>query len=178
MLFHISVPFSLQSDDTWPPYKKQNEIEVWSLFLIKWDLFGKTSTCCFLCGVSYLWDVTVSLKKFQKPLFFNQSSKSNLMFAEFQWIRMSTCWVIVNLIAHRSTCMPYDVTILIVVVVCSESIVSVVFWFFKRWYLWNQIRYQENAHGVHSCFSCTFIRETINFHFISTLISLVKRWAI
>ena len=28
VLFNISVPFSLQSDDTAPPYKKQNEIEV------------------------------------------------------------------------------------------------------------------------------------------------------
>ena len=41
---------------------------------------------------------------------------------------------IVNLIIHRSTCKPHDVTILtvvvVVVVVCSESILSVVFQFF------------------------------------------------
>ena len=29
------------------------------MFLIKRDLFGKTSTCCFLYGVSYMSDVTV-----------------------------------------------------------------------------------------------------------------------
>ena len=39
----------------------------------------------------------------------------------------------------------------------------------KRWYLWNHIRYQETVNGVHSRFSCTFIRENKNFHFISTL---------
>ena len=39
--------------------------------------------------------------------------------------------------------------------------------------LWNQIRYQETVNDVHSCFSCTFIRENKNFHFISTLNAVV-----
>ena len=37
---------------------------------------------------------------------------------------MSTCWVIVNLVTQRSTCKLYDVTILTVVFVCSEPILS------------------------------------------------------
>ena len=106
-----------------------------------------------------------------RPKFYQDGSyfPSNHLLAEFQWIQMSTCWVTANLVTHRSTCKPYDVTILIVVVVCSESVLSVVFRFFKCWYLWNQIRYQETVNGVHSCFSCTFIRENKNFHFVSTL---------
>ena len=47
---------------------------------------------------------------------------SNLLFAEFKWIWMSIYWVIVNLITHRSTCKPHYITILTVIVVCSESI--------------------------------------------------------
>ena len=82
---------------------------------------------------------------------------------------MSTCWVIVNLFTHRSTCKPYDVTFFTVAVVCSEPILSVVFRFFKRGYLWNQIRYQETVNGVRSCFSRTFIQENKNFHFTSSL---------
>ena len=106
-----------------------------------------------------------------RPKFHQDRSyfSSNFLFAEFQWIRMSTCWIIVNLITHWSTCKPYDVTILTVVVVCSEPILSVVFQFFKRWYLWNQIGYQETVSSVHSCFLCTFRRKNRNFHFISTL---------
>ena len=106
-----------------------------------------------------------------RPKFYQERSyfPGNLLFSEFQWILMSTCWVIVNLVTHRSTCKPCDITILIIIVVCSEPILIVVFRFFKCWYLWNQIRYQETVDGVHSCFSCTFIRENKNFHFISTL---------
>ena len=33
----------------------------------------------------------------------------------------------------------------------SEPILSVVFQFFKHWYLWNQIRYQETVNGIHEC---------------------------
>ena len=118
-----------------------------------------------------------------RPKFYQDRSyyPSNLLFAEFQWIRMSTCWVIVNLITHRPTCKPYDVTILTVVVVCSEPILSVMFRFFKRWHLWYQIRYQETVNGIHSCFSCTFIRENKNFHFVSTLTEAVEfhlKWTV
>ena len=75
---------------------------------------------------------------------------------------------------HRSICKPYDVTILTVVVVCSEPVLSVAFRFFKRWYLWNHMRYQETVNGIHSCFSCTFIRGNKNFYFIS---NLIVRWS-
>ena len=85
--------------------------------------------------------------------------------AEFQWIRMSTCWVIVNLITNWSTCKPFDVTILNVVVVYSEPILSVVFWFFKCWYLWNQIKYKK--------LSMAFIHvfHTLSYEKIKVLIS-------
>ena len=47
--------------------------------------------------------------------------------------------IIVNLITDQSICKPYDVTILTVIVICSEPILSVMFWFFNV-DLWNQIR--------------------------------------
>ena len=93
----------------------------------------------------------------------------NFLFLEFQWIRFSNYRVIVKLFTQLSTCKPDDVIIFTVVVVCSEPILSIMFRPFKRWYLWNQIRYQRTVNSVHSCFSCTFIWENKNFRFISTL---------
>ena len=93
----------------------------------------------------------------------------NFPLLEFQWIRFSNYWVIVNLITQSSTCKLDDVIIFTVVVVCSELILSVMFRPFKRRYLWNQIRCQKTVNSVHSCFSCTFIWENKNFRFISTL---------
>ena len=54
------------------------------------------------------------------------------------WI--STCQVIAYFITHWSTCIPDDVTVLTVVVVCSNPILIVMFRFINSWYLWNQIR--------------------------------------
>ena len=110
-------------------------------------------------------------KFYQDGLYF----PSNLLFAECQWIRFSNCWITVDPIFQWSTCQPDDVIILTVVVVCSEPILSVMFWFFKQWYLWNQVRYQETVNGVHSWFRCTFIWENKNVHFVSTLILKVSR---
>ena len=71
------------------------------------------------------------------------SPATNLLFAEFQWIGISTYWVIVNLVIHQSTCkLMNDVTILTIVRCCwqwtnfvSSSNVDI--------YLLNQLRCQD-----------------------------------